>query len=200
MGGIAGIVLIFLGIPLVAGYLTRTLGERARGRDWYETTLLPRIGPIALYGLLFTVVVLFALQGRTITSEPLTVARIAVPLLAYFAIMWFAGFGDRARPEPDLPAHHGPGVLRGQQRLRTGDRRGHRRLRRHLRAGPGRRRRPADRGPGPGRPGLRRPVAAAPADLAAERRLRAWPLVSHSPGTSLCPRCAGPHHFSAPPS
>lgn len=91
MGGIAVIVLIFLGIPLVAGYLTRTLGERARGRDWYETTLLPRIGPIALYGLLFTVVVLFALQGRTITSEPVNVARIALPLLVYFAIMWFGG-------------------------------------------------------------------------------------------------------------
>jgi len=93
MGGIAVIVLIFLGIPLVAGYLTRTLGERARGQEWYETRLLPRIAPIALYGLLFTVVVLFALQGKTITSHPLDVARIALPLLGYFAIMWFGGVG-----------------------------------------------------------------------------------------------------------
>ena len=92
MGQIAGTVLVFLGIPLVAGYLTRTLGERARGQEWYETRLLPRIAPIALYGLLFTVVVLFALQGSKITSEPLDVARIALPLLAYFAIMWFGGF------------------------------------------------------------------------------------------------------------
>jgi ACR3 family arsenite transporter len=92
MGTIATTVLIFLGIPLVAGYLTRTLGERARGRQWYETQLLPRIGPVALYGLLFTVVVLFALQGNTITSEPLDVARIALPLLGYFALMWFGGF------------------------------------------------------------------------------------------------------------
>ena len=92
MLGIAKIVAIFLGIPLVAGYLTRTLGERAKGREWYETTLLPRISPIALWGLLFTVVVLFALQGSTITSEPLTVARIALPLLGYFFIMWFLGF------------------------------------------------------------------------------------------------------------
>jgi ACR3 family arsenite transporter len=91
MGKIAVIVLIFLGIPLVAGYLTRTLGERARGQVWYETRLLPKIAPIALYGLLFTVVVLFALQGKTITSEPLNVVRIALPLLAYFAIMWFGG-------------------------------------------------------------------------------------------------------------
>ena len=93
MWGIAKIVLIFLGIPLAAGYLTRWWGERAKGRDWYEGTFLPKISPVALYGLLFTVVVLFALQGNTITSEPLTVARIALPLLAYFFIMWFLGFG-----------------------------------------------------------------------------------------------------------
>jgi ACR3 family arsenite transporter len=92
MWGIARTVLVFLGIPLLAGYLTRTLGERARGQEWYETKLLPKIAPVALYGLLFTVVVLFALQGKTITGEPLTVARIALPLLGYFAIMWFGGF------------------------------------------------------------------------------------------------------------
>jgi ACR3 family arsenite transporter len=91
MWGIAKTVLVFLGIPLVAGYLTRTLGERARGQQWYETKLLPKIAPVALYGLLFTVVVLFALQGETITGELWTVARIALPLLAYFAIMWFGG-------------------------------------------------------------------------------------------------------------
>ena len=85
-------VLVFLGIPLAAGFLTRTIGERAKGRVWYETTLLPRIGPVALYGLLFTVVVLFALQGDTITSNPWDVARIAIPLLAYFALMWAGSF------------------------------------------------------------------------------------------------------------
>jgi arsenical-resistance protein len=89
---IAKSVLVFLGVPLVAGYLTRTLGERGRGRDWYETRLLPRIGPVALYGLLFTIVVLFALQGDTITSQPLDVARIALPLLAYFMLMWTGAF------------------------------------------------------------------------------------------------------------
>ncbi|MGK5642565.1 ACR3 family arsenite efflux transporter, partial [Streptomyces sp. URMC 126] len=85
---IARSVLIFLGIPLAAGYLTRRLGEKARGRAWYETRLIPRVGPFALYGLLFTIVVLFALQGDAITSRPLDVARVALPLLVYFAVMW----------------------------------------------------------------------------------------------------------------
>ncbi|MGW7515101.1 ACR3 family arsenite efflux transporter [Streptomyces sp. NPDC054796] len=85
---IARSVLIFLGIPLAAGFATRRLGEKARGRDWYEAKLIPRIGPFALYGLLFTIVVLFALQGEAITSKPLDVVRIALPLLVYFALMW----------------------------------------------------------------------------------------------------------------
>jgi ACR3 family arsenite transporter len=85
-------VLIFLGIPLLAGYLTRRFGERARGRDWYESRFLPRIGPFALYGLLFTIVVLFALQGDAITSRPLDVVRIALPLLLYFALMWAGSY------------------------------------------------------------------------------------------------------------
>jgi len=89
---IAKSVLIFLGIPLVAGYLTRRYGEKVRGREWYEKTFLPRIGPLALYGLLFTIVILFALQGKQITSRPLDVVRIALPLLAYFAIMWTTGY------------------------------------------------------------------------------------------------------------
>jgi ACR3 family arsenite transporter len=89
---IARTVLIFLGIPLVAGFLTRWIGLRRCGRDWFERRFVPRIAPITLYGLLFTIVILFAIQGDTITSQPLDVARIALPLLAYFTVMWAAGF------------------------------------------------------------------------------------------------------------
>jgi ACR3 family arsenite transporter len=85
-------VLVFLGVPLLAGYLTRRVGEKTKGRAWYEARFLPRIGPAALYGLLFTIVVLFALQGDTITSRPADVARIALPLLVYFAVMWGGSF------------------------------------------------------------------------------------------------------------
>jgi ACR3 family arsenite transporter len=92
MWTIAKSVLVFLGIPLLLGFLTRVLGERAKGRDWYETRLLPRIGPVALYGLLFTIVILFALQGDTITRQPWDVARIAVPLLIYFAVTFAGSF------------------------------------------------------------------------------------------------------------
>ncbi|MBO3735815.1 ACR3 family arsenite efflux transporter [Glycomyces niveus] len=85
-------VAVFLGVPLAAGYLTRRIGERRKGRDWYEGRFLPKIGPFALYGLLFTIVVLFALQGEAILSQPMDVVRIALPLLAYFAIMWAGSF------------------------------------------------------------------------------------------------------------
>ncbi len=89
---IARNVLIFLGIPLAAGYASRRWGERARGRQWYESAFLPRVGPAALYGLLFTIVILFALQGEAITTQPWDVARIALPLLVYFAAMWTGSF------------------------------------------------------------------------------------------------------------
>lgn len=92
MWDIARIVLVFLGIPLLGGYLTRRWGERRKGVQWYESRFLPQIAPWALYGLLFTVVILFALQGETITAQPFDVARIALPLLTYFGLMWVFSF------------------------------------------------------------------------------------------------------------
>ncbi len=89
---IAKSVLIFLGVPLVLGFLTSVIGRRRKGDEWYEQRFLPRIGPLALYSLLFTIVVLFAIQGDAITSQPLDVARIALPLVVYFAVMWTASF------------------------------------------------------------------------------------------------------------
>ena len=91
VGEIAVNVLVFLGVPLLAGFASRWIGERTKGRDWYEERFVPRISPWALYGLLFTVVLLFALQGEAVTSNPGDVVRIALPLLAYFAVMWVVG-------------------------------------------------------------------------------------------------------------
>ncbi|WP_061962121.1 ACR3 family arsenite efflux transporter [Demequina flava] len=91
IGTIALNVLIFLGIPLAAGFASRAIGERAKGREWYEEKFVPAISPWALYGLLFTIVLLFALQGEQVVANPWDVARIALPLLCYFAIMWGVG-------------------------------------------------------------------------------------------------------------
>lgn len=86
-------VLVFLGIPLLLGFMTRQIGVARKGRVWYDTKFAPRIAPIALYGLLFTIVILFALQGDAIISDPLSVVLIAVPLLIYFIVMWFLAIG-----------------------------------------------------------------------------------------------------------
>lgn len=88
---IATSVLVFLGIPLLAGALSRVIGERTRGKEWYENVFLPRISPLAITGLLVTIVFLFALQGDHIISQPLTVATVALPLLIYFVAMFFLG-------------------------------------------------------------------------------------------------------------
>jgi ACR3 family arsenite transporter len=92
MWAIAKSVLIFLGVPLVAGALTRVTLVRRRGEDWYETKFLPRIGPTALLGLLYTIVIMFAMQGDKIIAHPFDVLRIALPLVIYFAITFVSAF------------------------------------------------------------------------------------------------------------
>ncbi len=90
---IAKSVLIFLGIPLAGGIITRFYFLRTRGHEWYETKLMPRLGPTAMIGLLFTIVVMFSMQGDKILAAPLDVLRVAIPLLVYFVIMFFVSFG-----------------------------------------------------------------------------------------------------------
>ncbi|MDP9363676.1 MAG: ACR3 family arsenite efflux transporter [Chloroflexota bacterium] len=92
MREIATNVLIFLGVPLAAGALTRLTLVPAKGRDWYDDVLMPRLGPTALLGLLYTIVLMFAMQGDRIVELPLDVLRIAIPLVVYFVVMFTLAF------------------------------------------------------------------------------------------------------------
>lgn len=94
---IAKSVLIFLGIPLLAGIVTRYIGLRARGKEWYDGVAMPRLAPTALLALLFTIVVMFSMKGEVILTLPMDVVRISIPLLVYFALMFGVSFWLGAR-------------------------------------------------------------------------------------------------------